>query len=486
MPTAAASTRIQVKAGVTTALEFRESGVGSILVDPSLTLTASGATATKQTVSFTVQQQDNKYTDFTLLKFPALPTDLNTITVNGQTYTARITGGYAVPLGGDATPVIKEATAEVITSTITGTVDAGDIYSIVVDANPAVTYTVLATDTLSSIAAGLAAAYNADAASSAIGTATVVGNAVVVTATEIQRGRSLSLVAANPTDVGTLDGTITAVTTTANVAPSAITTVAEFVTAMEISIEGRDSVLATTGTRVRALAVGGSTVDTLYIQTVNNDTNDIDFSGLSAASRPTDGDGTAYTSTTISVSTAKGFEFSSTGLTINAQSLEILGFTSGADNMSNATGEGKRIALDFSKMTQFGDEFSADKTSQNGSKFGTFSGVTISEDGLVTALFDNGETRKIAKIPIATFTNPNQLEAKSGNVWSATQNSGDYTLRVADSGRAGQVIQSALEASTVDIGAEFTNMIVVQRAYSASTKIITTADQMLEELMRTK
>lgn len=123
---------------------------------------------------------------------------------------------------------------------------------------------------------------------------------------------------------------------------------------------------------------------------------------------------------------------------------------------------------------------------QNGSKFGTFAGVTIGQDGLVTALFDNGETRKIFQIPVATFVNPNQLESKSGNVWSATQNSGDYTLRVADTGPAGQVVQSALEASTVDIGAEFTNMIVVQRAYSASTKIISTADQMLEELMRVK
>ena len=78
------------------------------------------------------------------------------------------------------------------------------------------------------------------------------------------------------------------------------------------------------------------------------------------------------------------------------------------------------------------------------------------------------------------------LESKTGNVWNQTQQSGDYTLRTANSGPAGAVIQASLEASTVDIGEEFTNMIVVQRAYSAAAKIISTADQMLEQLMMIK
>ncbi|MBT4464791.1 MAG: flagellar hook-basal body complex protein, partial [Rhodospirillaceae bacterium] len=85
-----------------------------------------------------------------------------------------------------------------------------------------------------------------------------------------------------------------------------------------------------------------------------------------------------------------------------------------------------------------------------------------------------------------TFVNVNGLESRTGNTWNASQASGDYTLRTADNGPAGQTVQGALEASTVDIGEEFTSMIVVQRAYSASAKIISTADQMLEELMRVK
>jgi len=198
--------------------------------------------------------------------------------------------------------------------------------------------------------------------------------------------------------------------------------------------------------------------------------------------------------TPITVNTAYGLQFDVDGLpeTVNVGSIEMLGFASGAADMNGALGNSPRIAMDFGTlgeadgMTQFGASFTPVFIQQNGSRFGTFAGVTISPEGLVTALFDNGETRNIFKVPIATFVNPNALEARTGNIWNATEASGDYTLRVADSGPAGAVTQGALEASTVDIGEEFTKMIVVQRAYSASTKIIRTADEMLDELTRIK
>ena len=226
-------------------------------------------------------------------------------------------------------------------------------------------------------------------------------------------------------------------------------------------------------------------------------TSDYTGMGYTTTTTTTNGGGAGTqtltaTTTTNNVTGAIAFNADGQPASFNVAELELQGFSNGAQSMSGATGEGSRVTLDFGSvgeangLTQFGAEFTPAFITQNGSKFGTFAGVTIGQDGLVTALFDNGETRKIFQIPVATFVNPNQLESKTGNVWSATQFSGDYTLRVADSGPAGQVVQSALEASTVDIGAEFTNMIVVQRAYSASTKIITTADQMLEELMRTK
>jgi flagellar hook protein FlgE len=92
----------------------------------------------------------------------------------------------------------------------------------------------------------------------------------------------------------------------------------------------------------------------------------------------------------------------------------------------------------------------------------------------------------VFQIPVATFTNVNGMESLTGNSWIETNSSGTYTLREANRAGAGSVASASLEASTVDIGAEFTTMIVTQRAYSAAAKIITTADQMLDELVQIK
>ena len=192
--------------------------------------------------------------------------------------------------------------------------------------------------------------------------------------------------------------------------------------------------------------------------------------------------------------------FNSDGLpqTFNVANFSLLDFTSGAADMNDVDLDGDgivdvaRVKIDFGNigeangMTQFGAEFTPTFINQDGARFGVFAGVTIDTDGLMTALFDNGELRTIFQIPVATFTNPNGLEHRTGNTWNATQASGDPTLRVADNGPAGQTIQASLEASTVDIGEEFTNMIIIQRAFTAATRIISTADQMLDELVRVK
>jgi len=110
----------------------------------------------------------------------------------------------------------------------------------------------------------------------------------------------------------------------------------------------------------------------------------------------------------------------------------------------------------------------------------------VGTDGIVTALFDNGVTRPVFMIPVATFTNPNGLSSLSGNVWISTDFSGNPTLREAGDANAGQINSASLEASTVDLGEEFTRMITTQRAYSSAAKVITTSDQMLDELLTIK
>lgn len=137
-------------------------------------------------------------------------------------------------------------------------------------------------------------------------------------------------------------------------------------------------------------------------------------------------------------------------------------------------------------VTQGAGAFSLSFINQNGVPIGRFQSIEIGENGSVTALFDNGGRRSVFRLPIATFPNPNALQSVSGNAWAATETAGDQFLNQAGTGSAGSVSPSTLEASTVDLGEEFTNMIITQRAYTASSRIITTADQMLEELVRIK
>jgi flagellar hook protein FlgE len=137
-------------------------------------------------------------------------------------------------------------------------------------------------------------------------------------------------------------------------------------------------------------------------------------------------------------------------------------------------------------LQQLAGDYQLNYISQNGNKFGNFAGVSIGEDGIVTALFDNGVTTPIFMIPIASFVNPNGMSSLTGNVFQQTDVSGLPTVREAGTAGAGTVAGAALESSTVDLGEEFTHMITTQRAYSAAAKIITTADEMLDELVRIK
>lgn len=165
-------------------------------------------------------------------------------------------------------------------------------------------------------------------------------------------------------------------------------------------------------------------------------------------------------------------------------------WANGAQNMDGDPDNGTRITLDMGNvgtndgLTNLSGDFLTNYINQDGAKFGSYTGVSISEDGVVTALFDNGETRPIAILPLATFANANGMEALTGNTWIETDASGQAMLRQAGTNGAGEITAYSVESSNVDLATEFSNMIVTQRAYSAATKIITTADEMLDELTR--
>ena len=159
-------------------------------------------------------------------------------------------------------------------------------------------------------------------------------------------------------------------------------------------------------------------------------------------------------------------------------------FIVGLDDIDWGNGaELQDINFDISGFTQFSGEYNVISAEQNGAELGLRTGVSIDRDGFVTAQFSNGRSSKIYKLPVATFANTNGLDELTGNVFRQSDSSGDYNLREAGRGSAGQIEGGALEASNVDLADEFSKMIVTQRAYSANTKVITTADQMTAELL---
>ena len=137
-------------------------------------------------------------------------------------------------------------------------------------------------------------------------------------------------------------------------------------------------------------------------------------------------------------------------------------------------------------VTQFDAASALTSANVDGAPYGSLTAVSVDEEGYVSALFDNGIQRRVFKIPIATFVNPDALAPIAGNAYQLTDESGIASVLEANTGGAGTIASNALEGSTVDLAKEFSDLITTQRAYSAATRIITTADQMLQELMQIK
>ena len=136
-----------------------------------------------------------------------------------------------------------------------------------------------------------------------------------------------------------------------------------------------------------------------------------------------------------------------------------------------------------SGLTQFDASSVTQSIVTNGTPFGTLSSVTIGDDGDVNATFDNGTSRVIGQVALATFPNYDGLTNVSGDAYLASTSSGDVSIKTPGSGGAGTLQTSALESSTVDLSTEFTSLIISQQAYTASSKVITTADQMTQDLL---
>ena len=146
------------------------------------------------------------------------------------------------------------------------------------------------------------------------------------------------------------------------------------------------------------------------------------------------------------------------------------------------------IKLDFSGLTQFGNQGSdASTLAMDGNAPGTLNGISIGTDGTIIGRYTNGQVKALAKIPVAYFKNPAGMEKIGENLYVPTGNSGEFNGTGDDiTSRGGSILGGVLEMSNVDLSNEFVEMITTQRGFQANSRIISTSDEMLQELVNLK
>jgi flagellar hook protein FlgE len=164
---------------------------------------------------------------------------------------------------------------------------------------------------------------------------------------------------------------------------------------------------------------------------------------------------------------------------------EETGLPQGPQTQTFSLNLGERGAF-VDSMTQYASQSSTKVFSQNGYGMGYLEDYRIDQSGVITGIFSNGTTRPLGQVALASFINPGGLEKAGENNYVETNNSGLADIAASGIAGKGKVISGTLEMSNVDLAEQFTDMIVTQRGFQASSRTITTSDQMLQELLQLK
>lgn len=159
--------------------------------------------------------------------------------------------------------------------------------------------------------------------------------------------------------------------------------------------------------------------------------------------------------------------------------IDLTGFANGAANMTG-------ITLDFSSLTQLAKVSEVGASNQDGLSAGTLIDFSVNEFGEVLGLYSNGMSRTVAQIALASFNNPAGLLRMGQNLFFPSPNSGTPTMGAPGDGTRGRVWSGYLEMSNVDLAREFTDMIIAQRGFQANSRVVTTSDEILQELVNLK
>jgi len=140
------------------------------------------------------------------------------------------------------------------------------------------------------------------------------------------------------------------------------------------------------------------------------------------------------------------------------------------------------LSIDYTGSSQSGSIFSVASRTQDGKSVGLLSGVSVGDDGLVTASFSNGETAALGKVAVATFVNMPGLRQEGNSYWEATGKSGAAKFGTANQGAYGAIRSSTIEGSNVDITEELVNLIAAQRDFQANAKALDTSSQISQTI----
>lgn len=152
------------------------------------------------------------------------------------------------------------------------------------------------------------------------------------------------------------------------------------------------------------------------------------------------------------------------------------------NNFANGANDIEQLQLRLEEVTQFSGEYSAEANNLDGNRMGSLQSFTIDDSGVVVGTYTNGVTRNLGQVAVASFNNPDGLIKEGDTMFSESVNSGISQIGQPGTGGRGVMRTAALEMSNVDLAEEFSSMIVTQRGYQVNSRIISTVDQMLQEL----
>jgi flagellar hook protein FlgE len=141
------------------------------------------------------------------------------------------------------------------------------------------------------------------------------------------------------------------------------------------------------------------------------------------------------------------------------------------------------LTMDYSALSQYGGGFNVNSLSQDGYATGSLSGIDISDTGVILARFTNGQSRTLAQVALANFSNPQGLTQLGDTSWAESFESGQPVVSSPGSSSLGNVQSGALETSNVDLTEQLVRMITAQRNFQANAQVISTEDTVTQSII---